>query len=72
MKPRKSTLPSKKVRKALTEELTVSVKVASEALGIGQSLTYAGIKDKKIPSIRIGRRVAIPTAAIRKMLHLEA
>jgi excisionase family DNA binding protein len=57
--------------RALTEEVSVPVEVAGEALGIGRNSAYSAIKSGEIPSVRIGRRVVVPTAAIRKMLQIE-
>ena len=57
--------------RALTEEVSVPVEVAGEALGIGRNSAYSAIKSGEIPSVRIGRRIAVPTAAIRKMLQIE-
>jgi helix-turn-helix protein len=57
--------------RALTEEVSVPVEVAGEALGIGRNSAYSAIKTGQIPSVRIGRRIAVPTAAIRRMLQIE-
>jgi excisionase family DNA binding protein len=61
----------RKTRKALLEELAVSVKTTSEALGTGQYAVYSGIKDGSIPHIKVGRKILIPTAPLRRMLGLE-
>jgi hypothetical protein len=62
---------SKAVLRALTEEITVPVEVAGKALGIGRSLAYTTIKNQEIPAIRIGNRLTVPTAPLRKMLGIE-
>ncbi len=59
------------IRKALTENLTVPVKVACKAVGVGLAAGYAACKTGDIPSIRIGGRITVPTAALRKMLGIE-
>ena len=41
------------------------------ALGISRSSVYAGIAAGEIPSIRIGRRIVVPTAALRRLLQLD-
>ena len=61
----------RKIRKALTENLAVSVSTASKALGTGEYATYTGIKAGDIPSIKVGRRIMVPTAPLRKMLGIE-
>ena len=59
------------LRKALLTELTVSVEEAGEALGIGRSSAYGAVRSKQLPHIRIGGRIGVPTAAIRKLLGIE-
>ena len=59
------------LRKALTDNLTVSVEIAGKAFGIGRAAAYDACKKGDIPSIRIGGRIAVPTAALRKMLGIE-
>jgi excisionase family DNA binding protein len=51
---------------------TLSVDEAAEILGICRTSAYAAIARGEIPSIRINRRIVIPTAAFRKLLSLEA
>jgi excisionase family DNA binding protein len=43
----------------------------AEALGISRAAAYNAVKTGEIPSIRIGRRLVIPTAAVRRMLQLD-
>jgi hypothetical protein len=62
----------RKIRKALTENLAVSVSTASKALGTGEYATYTGIKSGDIPSIKVGRRIMVPTAPLMKMLGLDS
>jgi hypothetical protein len=60
------------IRKAITDDLTVSVDVAGAALGLkSKTARYAAIKAGAIPSIRIGGRITVPTAPLRKMLGIE-
>jgi excisionase family DNA binding protein len=61
----------KALKRALIEEVSVSVEVAGQALGIKRSSAYAAIRNKELPFIKIGRRIAVPTAAIRRMLQIE-
>lgn len=37
---------------------------AARALGIGQTYTWGLIRDRKLASVRIGRRTLIPVAAL--------
>lgn len=48
----------------------VSVEDSATMLGISRSSAYAAARCGEIPSIRIGRRVMIPTAGLRRMLQL--
>jgi excisionase family DNA binding protein len=61
----------RKIRKSLTESLAVSVKTTSEALGTGPYAVYAGIRDGSIPHIRVGRKILVPTAPLRRLLGID-
>jgi excisionase family DNA binding protein len=50
------------------EKATVSVDEAAKVLGIGRNQTYDGIKRGEIPSIKIGKRILVPRAALEAML----
>lgn len=51
---------------------TVTLKVAGNALGIGESSTYAAVKNGTfpVPVIKIGGRYTVPTAPLRELLGL--
>jgi hypothetical protein len=42
-----------------------------KALGLGRSATYAAARRGEIPVIRLGGRVVVPTAALRRMVQLD-
>lgn len=44
---------------------------AGQALGLSRSATYDAANRGDIPTIRIGRRILVPTAALRRMLQLD-
>jgi excisionase family DNA binding protein len=50
---------------------TLSVEEAGALLGISRGAAYEGVRAGEIPSIRIGRRIVVPTAAVRRMLQLD-
>jgi excisionase family DNA binding protein len=50
---------------------TMTVEQVAEALGISRASAYEAAKTGEIPSIKIGRRVVVPTAAVRRMLLLD-
>jgi excisionase family DNA binding protein len=41
---------------------------AGRALGLGRSAIYEGINNGDIPSVRIGGRILVPLAGLKKML----
>lgn len=52
-------------------EPTMQVDQAAAALGISRGAAYNAVQTGEIPSIRIGRRIVVPTAAVRRMLLLD-
>ena len=50
------------------ERLTLSVDEAGRMLGLSRGLMYKAVREGDIPSIRIGRRILIPRAALHRML----
>ncbi len=44
---------------------------AGRALSLGRSATYLAAGRGEIPTLRLGRRVVVPTAALRRMLQLD-
>lgn len=52
-----------------SERLTVTVEEAAELLGIGRNSAYAAVDRGELPSVRIGRRLLIPRAALERMLR---
>ncbi|WP_328435745.1 helix-turn-helix domain-containing protein [Nocardia puris] len=53
-------------------EPTLSVEDAAAAFGIGRSTAYAAVAAGEIPSIRIGRRVRVPSNWVREQLQVGA
>ena len=47
---------------------TLTVPEAGRALGIGRSAAYEAAQRGDIPTIRIGRRVLVPVAALSRLL----
>ena len=48
---------------------TCSVEEAAKVLHIGRTQAYRAVKAGQIRSIRIGKRVLVPTSAIRQLLE---
>lgn len=42
-----------------------------EILGLSKVSTYAAVKRGDIPTIRFGRRIVVPTAALRRLLQID-
>jgi excisionase family DNA binding protein len=57
--------------RALMEEMTLTVDDAAVLLGLSRNGAYAAVREGSIPSIRIGRCIRIPSAALRSLLGLE-
>jgi excisionase family DNA binding protein len=53
------------------EQPTMTVEEAGDALGVSRASAYDGVRSGAIPSIRIGRRIVVPTAKVRRMLELD-
>lgn len=51
---------------------TVTVTEAGQILGVGRSAAYDAVARGDLPSIRLGRRLLVPTAGLRRLLGLDA
>ena len=51
------------------ERKTTTVEAAARILGIGRSSAYEAVRRGEIPSIKIGRRVLVPVAALQTLLE---
>jgi excisionase family DNA binding protein len=54
----------------LLEKKALSVLEAGTALGIGRSAAYEAARTGQIPTIRIGRRLLVPVAALERLLDV--
>ena len=52
----------------MVERLTVTVEEAAVMLGISRTTAYGCASRNEIPTVRLGRRVVVPTAALMAML----
>ena len=50
------------------ERLTLTVEEAAATLGISRAFAYEAVRRGDIPSIRIGRRILVPQAALDRLL----
>jgi len=51
--------------------LTMSVQEAAKALGIGRNTAYELIRQKKLPSIRLGKRIVVSKSALERLIEGE-
>ena len=42
-----------------------------QILGLSRQATYNAVERGEIPTIRVGRRILVPTASLRRMLGLD-
>lgn len=51
-----------------SQSMVLTVEEAARELRISRAAAYEGVRTKQIPSVRIGRRIVVPRAALAKML----
>jgi excisionase family DNA binding protein len=54
-----------------SKEPTISVERAGLLLGISRGSAYEAVRRGEVPSIRIGHRVVVPTAALLRLLGID-
>ena len=54
------------------DRLTVTIPEVAEALGIGLNQAYEAAKRGEIPTIRIGKRILVPKAALDRLLEVKS
>lgn len=50
------------------ERHTLTVEEVAELLGIGRTTAYEAVHAGTIPSLRFGRRIVVPRAALERLL----
>ena len=55
-----------------TVRLVLSVEEARKLLGLSRGLMYEAVRSGQLPSVRIGRRILIPRAALERLLEQAA
>ena len=53
---------------ATTDKLVYTVEEVCQALGIGRSLGYQLVRERRIPALSLGRRVVVPRRALEQLL----
>jgi excisionase family DNA binding protein len=52
------------------KKLTLSVPEAGQVLGIGRAAAYDAARAGQIPTVRIGKRLLVPVAALERLLAI--
>ena len=59
------------LKKHVVQRQTVDVPEAGAILGVGRSKSYELARQGIIPTIRLGRRIVVPIAALEKLLAVR-
>jgi excisionase family DNA binding protein len=62
------TAPQHESTVSTARPITVTVEQAAELLGISRTTAYQCVRDGVIPSVRLRRRILIPTQALDRLL----
>ena len=54
------------------EQPTMTVDEGAGYYGLSRGAMFAAVKRGAIPSFRVGRRILLPTAAVRRQLQIDA
>jgi excisionase family DNA binding protein len=65
--PKKTGSPWHRRLDPLESPLLVSVPEAARLLGVGTTFGWAMVRNGEIPSVRLGRRVLVPRAALEQL-----
>jgi excisionase family DNA binding protein len=66
--PGSKKVVSPPARQSDSQRQTLSVEDAGEILGLSRGAAYARAKDGSLPTIRLGKRLLVPKAALDKLL----
>ena len=53
----------------MSERLTYTVEEAGRLLGLSRNSTYEAARTGELPTIRLGRRLLVPRAALERLLE---
>ena len=51
------------------ERLTLKIDEAAKALGISRNTAYDAAKSGELPTVKIGKRLLVPRAALERLLN---
>lgn len=52
----------------MVEKAVLTVGEAAEVLGVSRATAYAAVTAGQIPSVRLGKRLVVPRAALERLL----
>jgi excisionase family DNA binding protein len=55
----------------MSQALLLSVREAARLLGVGRDTTYVLVRERRIPAVRVGRRILVPRAALERWIEKE-
>src|SRR3954452_13533574 len=64
-------MDDKAITKAIKHKLTVTIEEAGQALGVGRNSAYAAARRGEIEAFKIGARLVVPTAPLRRQLGID-
>ena len=57
---------------AIEGRIAISILEAAEVLGISRSYAYQMAATGELPTLRLGRRILVPVAALRELVGLDS
>lgn len=57
---------------AIEGRIAISILEAAEVLGISRSYAYQMAASGELPTLRLGRRILVPVAALRELVGLDS
>jgi len=71
LRPSASSYPEVKQRSRrhqVDERLALGIVEAARLLGISPGRLYQAVRERRLPAVRLGRRILIPTSGLRAFL----
>ena len=65
----KHTVRRQTVPRRISARPTLTVEETAELCGISRSLAYEAVRNGELPSVRVGRRILVPTARLEAWLN---
>ncbi len=54
-----------------SENPTCTIDEAAQILGVSRTVAYESARKGQLPTIKMGKRLLVPTAALRRLLQLD-